>query len=297
MRGARENPDRRWSPTVRRQRLAHVLARLRDQDGRSAAQVAGELGVAESTVTRLETPKHLTLPKPDLITRLLDVYGADDDTRNAVAALVIEARERDWWHRYKAGLPAASATYLGFEGESAVQRMFQPALMPGILQTPAYATLLLPAQLPDLPRDQIPEFAAERYRRHQHLLTGPDPVRLWVVLGEAAIRQTVGGSAVMAEQLHHLYDLMQLPTVTVGVLPLAAGAHAGLGPFTVLTFPEPTDPEMAYLPDPLGGHWAKDPRSVNRLLKTFEELLLVHPDRDANLRMVADAAAWFRAQT
>jgi transcriptional regulator with XRE-family HTH domain len=286
----------RWSPTVRRQRLAHVLAQLRERDGRSAAQVADELGVAESTVTRLENPKHLTLPKPVLIDRLLDVYEADDTTRRKVAVLVAEARERDWWHPFKAGIHAASATYLGCEGEAAVQRMFQPALMPGILQTATYATVLLPEQLPDLPAAQIPEFAAERYRRHQQLLTGPDPVRLWVVLGEAAIRQTVGGPAVMAEQLQHLHGLMQLPTVTVAVLPLTAGAHPGLGPFTILTFPEPTDPEMAYLPDPLGGHWAKDRRSVDHLLQTFEELLLVHPDRDANLRMVAETAEEFRAQ-
>lgn len=291
---ARGNPER-WSPTVRRQRLAHVLAHLRAQDGRSTAQIAALLGVAESTVTRLEAPKHLTLPKPDLISRLLDVYDADTDTRQRVAVLVEEARHRDWWHPYKAALPAASATYLGLEGETAVQRMFQPGLIPGILQTLTYATVLIPEQLPDLPPERVAEFAAERHQRHQRLLTGPDPVRLWVVLGEAALRQQVGGPAVMADQLQHLLHLMDLPTVTLAVLPQEAGAHGGLAPFTVLTFPEPTDPEAAYLPDPLGGHWVRDRRGVDRLRATFEELLLLQPDRDTSVGMVNTALHRFRA--
>lgn len=292
MSGARGNPERRWSPAVRRQRLAHVLANLRDQDKRSAAEVAQILGVAESTVTRLENPKHLTLPKQGLIDRLLDIYDADDDTRRAVTALVLEARERDWWHRYKAGLPAASATYLGLEGETAVQRMFQPGLLPGILQTTAYASAVLPEQVPNLPDDQISEFAAERHRHHQQLLTGPDPVRLWVVLGEPALRQAVGGPAVMVEQLEYLQQLMERPNITVVVLPLAAGAHAGLSPFTILTFPEPTDPEMAYLPNPLGGHWIKG-GDVDDLHAVFEEILQRACDRAATLDLIQAAAAAF----
>ena len=291
MTAPRGNPGR-WSPTVRRQRLAHVLAQLRERDGRSAAQVAELLGVAESTVTRLENAKHLTLPKPTLIDRLLDVYGADSDTRDKVAVLVADARERDWWHRYKTGLPTASATYLGLEGETAVQRMFQPGLLPGILQTVAYATAVLPEQVPDLPDDQISEFAAERYRHHQQLLTGPDPVRLWVVLGEPALRQAVGGPEVMVEQLGYLQQLLQRPNITVVVLPLAAGAHAGLSPFTILTFPEPTDPEMAYLPNPLGGHWVKG-GDVDDLRGVFEEILQRACDRAATLELIESAAADF----
>lgn len=292
MRETRENPGRRWSPTVRRQRLAHVLARLRDQDGRSAAQVADALGVAESTVTRLETPKHLTLPKPDLITRLLDVYGADDDTRAAVAALVVEARQRDWWHRYKPGLPAAFTTYLGLEGEVASLRVFQAALIPAVIATAEYATVSLCEQLPNLPEEDVVAFVAERHERHLNLLIGPDPVRVWAVLGEAALRQAVGGPEVMAEQMRHLQRLAEYPNFTLTVLPFAAGAHAGVGPFALLTFPEPADPEMAYFPDPLGGHWAKG-SDVEDLRAVFEEILLRTCDRDATLALIEEAAADF----
>lgn len=290
MRESRENSERRWSPTVRRQRLAHVLTNLRDQDGRTAAAVAEELGVAESTVTRLENPKHLTLPKQPLIDKLLDVYGADDDTRAAVAALVVEARQRDWWHRYKPGLPAALGTYLGLEGEIAALRLFQPALIPAVLATVDYATASFREQLPNLPEEDVAAFVAERHQRHLNLLTGPDPVRVWGVLGEAALRQAVGGSAVLAGQMLHLQRLMDLPNVTLTVLPLEAGAHPGVGPFTVLTFPQPADPESAYLPDPLGGHWVKG-AAVDDLRAVFEEILQRACDRDATLHLIEEAAA------
>lgn len=291
MSGVRGNTGR-WSPTVRRQRLAHVLARLRERDGRSAAQVAEALGVAESTVTRLENPKHLTLPKPGLIERLLDVYAAEDTIRSAIAVLVAEARERDWWHRYKAGIPQAFATYLGLEGEIAVLRMFQPALVPAALATVDYATVSFCEQLPNLPEEDVVAFVAERHKRHQQLLAGPDPVRVWAVLGEAALRQAVGGPEVMAAQLLHLKRLMELPNVTLTVLPLEAGAHPGVGPFTVLTFPEPADPEAAYLPDPLGGHWVKG-AAVDDLRAVFEEVLLRAADRDATIDLIERAAADF----
>lgn len=291
-----ENPAKapaRWSPAVRRQRLADVLADLRTRDGRSAATVAAALGVAESTVTRLENPRHLRLPKAALIGKLLDLYDADPATRDRVATLIAEARQKDWLHPYKAYLPAPFSSYLSLTPETAVQRIYQPLMLPGLLQTEAYATATCPARLPALPPEQVGAFAAELTRQHQHLLTGPDPVRLWLVLGEAALHQCVGGPKVMAEQLDHLYEVIQLPHVTATIVPFAAGAHPGTAPFAVLSFPQPTDPESAYLPDPLGGHWVRG-AAVEQYRAVFEELLRLFPDRDENLKMVSQAAAAFR---
>jgi transcriptional regulator with XRE-family HTH domain len=295
MTAARGNPER-WSPTVRRQRLAHVLGSLRDADGRSAAEIAKELGRSESTVTRLENPKHLTLPKPGLIDELLDVYGADAPTRERVRALVDEARQRDWWHRYKAHIPPASATFLGLEAETTVQRMYNPTHVPGILQTPAYAASLVGEQLPKLPNDQLEGFAEERRRWEEHLLVGDDPIRLWVVLGEAALHHQVGSPEVMAEQFDHLHELAQRPNITLAVVPFTCGTHGGLAPFTLLRFGDPLDPEMAYLPDPLGGHWIRDQDAVAALADVFEDLLALHPDKDTNLRVISEAAERFRGK-
>jgi transcriptional regulator with XRE-family HTH domain len=292
----RGNPERRWSPTVRRQRLAGVLAGLRSRDGRSAAEIADALGVHKSTVTRLEDVRHLALPKINVIERLLAIYGADDETRDRVRVLVSEARQRDWWQTYKPYLPPASATYLGLEAETAVQLLWQPTLLPGIIQTRAYGQAILAEQLPALPDDQVTAFAAERYEAEQHLVHGADPVHLRIVLGEAALHNEVGGPQVMAEQLDYLHQIVQLPHVTFFLAPFARGTHGGLAPFTVLRFPEPTDPELAYLPDPLGGRLVRDRRDVDQLVRVFQELTLLQPDRDLNLRLISEAAERFRGK-
>lgn len=291
----RGNPERRWSPTVRRQRLAHVLAQLRDKDGRSAADIAAQLGVAESTVTRLENPKHLTLPKHEQIKKLLDLYNADNQTRERVRTLVDEARQRDWWHPYKSHIPPALTTFLGLTAETAMLRIYQPTLIPGILQTPAYASGLLADTFPGLSDDKAAEFAAERRRHEEHLVTGPDPVQLRVVLGEATLHNQVGSPKVMAEQLDHLHQAAQLPNVVLEVVPFRASRHGGTSPFTILQFPEPTDPEIAYLPDPLGGHWVRNRGDVDRLLKVFLELTTVQPDLEANLQAIITARDAFCA--
>jgi transcriptional regulator with XRE-family HTH domain len=293
----RGNPERRWSPTVRRQRLAGVLAELRGRDGRTAEQIAAALGVHKSTVSRLEKPGHLTLPKMPVIERLLDIYGADVETRERVRVLVDEARQRDWWQRYKPFLSPASETYLGCEAESAVQCLYQPTLIPGILQTRAYGEAILVEQIPDLPEHQVAAFAAERYEWERHLVTGRDPVHLQVVLGEAALLNQVGSAHVMVEQLDYLHQVVQLSHVTFYLVPFTKGTHGGLAPFTVLRFPEPTDPELGYLPDPLGGRLVRDRRGVDRLVKVFQELTLLQPDRELNLQMIVDAADRFRAGT
>lgn len=293
---ARGNPEQRWSPTVRRQRLAGVLAGLRARDGRSAEQVADALGVHKATVTRLENARHLTLPKLDQIERLLDIYDADQATRDRVRVLVSEARQRDWWQAYKPYLPAASATYLGLEAETAVQWLYQPGLIPGILQTRAYGEAILAEQLPALPAEQVTAFAAERFQWEQHLVVGPDPVHLKVVLGEAALLNQIGSPQVMVEQLDYLHHIVQLPHVRFFLAPFSNGVHGGLAPFTVLRFPEPTDPELGYLPDPLGGRLVQDRRQVDQLVKVFQELTLLQPDRDLNLQVIADAADRFRTQ-
>lgn len=292
MTAVRGNPER-WSPTVRRRRLAQVLADLRARDGRSAAEIAKQIGRSESTVTRLEDPRHLTLPKPALIGELLDVYAADGPTRERVRALVEEARQRDWWHRYKAHIPPASAMFLGLEAEATVQRMYNPVHIPGILQTPAYAAGLVGEQLPKLPNDQLSGFAAERRRWEEHLLIGPDPIRLWVVLGEAALHHLVGSPQVMTEQLDYLCGMAERPNITVTIVPFRCGTHGGLAPFTLLRFSDPLDPEMAYLPDPLGGHWIRDQRAVAELGELFEELMQLQPDRTDTLRMITQAIARF----
>jgi hypothetical protein len=68
------------------------------------------------------------------------------------------------------------------------------------------------------------------------------------VLDEAALRRPPGGPEVMRAQLEHLLEIIDLPNVTLQIVPFHVGPHAAAGgPFTILRFPEPDLPDVVYL--------------------------------------------------
>lgn len=71
--------------------------------------------------------------------------------------------------------------------------------------------------------------------------------------GGAVIRRAVGGTAVMRAQLARITELAALPHVSVQVLPFSAGVHPAMeGPFRILGFPGPDDPDVVYLENQAG---------------------------------------------
>jgi Domain of unknown function (DUF5753) len=85
------------------------------------------------------------------------------------------------------------------------------------------------------------------------LLDGDDPLELWAVVDEAAIRRVVGGPVVMRDQLSHVLDVTRRPNVTVQVITFDSGAHPGMpGPFVHMEFRDKLDPELVYI-DTLAG--------------------------------------------
>src|SRR2546429_5795007 len=74
-----------------------------------------------------------------------------------------------------------------------------------------------------------------RLERQQFLTRESRPLYLWAVIGEAALRNNIGGEAVMREQIRHLISSAEMPNVKIQVVPLASGVHPGIGgPFTLL---------------------------------------------------------------
>jgi hypothetical protein len=99
----------------------------------------------------------------------------------------------------------------------------------------------------------------------QQVLARPDPPpRFSVVLGEGVLRRPVGGREVMLRQLEFLMHLPQdHPNVTIQVLPFAAGVHpAMVGPFTMLTFPDPDDLGVVDLENAAGSLFLEEPHDI-----------------------------------
>ncbi|GII56452.1 transcriptional regulator [Planotetraspora thailandica] len=254
------------SPTVRLRRLAGELTRLRTESGFSREDVANRLGMASSTVYRIETGH--TRPQSRTIRDLLDLYAVEGSRRAALLELAREAGRRGWWHAFGDVLPGP---YVGLEAEAASVRNYEPLLVPGLLETEAYARAVVGAALVKDP-EEIERRVTVRMERQRRLVM-PDGLDLWVVLDEAALRRPVGGPPVMAEQLRRLAEAATQPNVTLQVLPFEAGAYLGMGSsLAILTFPDPEDADVVFLENMGGELYLESQEQVRRYVQVFDHL-------------------------
>ncbi|MGC9543259.1 helix-turn-helix domain-containing protein [Streptomyces sp. UG1] len=156
------------------------------------------------------------------------------------------------------------------EAEAMAIRQYAPMLIPGLLQTPAYARAVIRAYEPTAPEETIDERVEGRMARTR-LLDDPTKPLLWAVLDEAALRRVTGSRAVMAEALRHVAGLAHRGRVIVQVLPFNAGAHKAMeGSLKLMDFEDA--PPLVYFEGVGTGRLEDDPATVARLRFTFELL-------------------------
>ncbi|GAB3127234.1 helix-turn-helix transcriptional regulator [Streptomyces calidiresistens] len=233
--------------TVRRRVLGTNLRRLREDRGLLLEDAARELSCHPGKISRIETGRS-GIRQLDLKV-LLDLYGVSDPhTRESWLALARESRRERWWQALEDRLPQDFLDLIGLEEEVAACRGFQPSTVPGLLQTEAYATAIIQGGEPG-PLDEDRRTRVQvRLERQKALTRTTNPLTLWIVLGETALRQQVGGAGVLRDQLRHLIEMARLPRVTLQVLPFTAGAcQGGMLPFHLYSFPAPAALEVVLL--------------------------------------------------
>jgi hypothetical protein len=167
--------------------------------------------------------------------------------------------------------------------------------VPGLLQTDDYARTVITADATELSSDEVEHRVEIRAKRQQLLTRAGDPLRLWVVLHEAALRTVIGDQVLMREQLRYLLEISELAKVTIQVVPFAAGAHAGVrGAFSLLSFPEPEDPGAVYVDNPAGQHFMEDPEEVNRFKVAFQRLQARALSIEDSARLIDDMEDLYR---
>jgi hypothetical protein len=284
----------RRSPTVRRRLLSIELRTLREDSGQTVTQVAKRLNWHPSKLTRAER-NEWRLPEISDVATLLDLYGVTDPRREELLGIAREARQRGWWFAYR-GVSDQYSTYIGLEAAASKIQNYEPSVVPGLLQTPAYARALMRGRRPDVPDEEIELLAAVRQERQSQLITDTtDPVDLWVVLGEAALRNLVGGYDVMLQQLGHLDKMARLGRVKLIIVPFSAGALPGTGPFVLMTFPEFLGPQAGYLETTGGPIWVEEDAALNRFRFTFETLVVAGAKGLDTIRLISAVMADLRS--
>jgi transcriptional regulator with XRE-family HTH domain len=200
-----------------------ALKEARESRGISLRKLAVLIGRKESDsglISRWETGERT--PKPDDVASVIEALGLGDDAAAELMALATNAGQSGRWHAVTIALLAAERT-------ATTVTHLAPLLIPGVLQTSAVIRAMMLEG--EVPVDEIDERVAIRIGRRD-LITRRTPAMLDVLLGEAAIRQVIGGRDVWAEQLTYLAEMVELPNVEVRIIPFGAGWTPALaGPF------------------------------------------------------------------
>jgi transcriptional regulator with XRE-family HTH domain len=281
-------PGKRQTPTVRLRRLAAELRALRASSGLTRDEVVERTGINAVTMYRIEHAR--VRPQTRTLRTLLDLYGVDKDQQTELVGLLRDARERGWLHAYQSELPEQYMNFIGFEGEAESAWEYESLFVPGLLQTEDYARSVISGTLPFASRDEVERRVEVRIER-QEVLRNENPLRLWSIVDEAALRRQVGKTAVMRAQLRHLIEACELPNITFQVIPFDAGAHPGMaGSFIVLQFTEEAIPDVIYVETMAGELFLEEESDIRRYKLVFEHLRAVSASPDASRSLLAALA-------
>jgi transcriptional regulator with XRE-family HTH domain len=251
----------RGGPTVQRMLVGAKLRRLRTDLGLTREQAADHIRASAWKIHRLENGQ-VSFKERDLL-EIADTL-----------ALAREANHPGWWQHYGDVLPAWFRAYVDLESAASLIRTYEGQYIPGLLQTDDYIRAVVHAAHLTDTSDEVGRRVRLRMAR-QTLLTRDQPPRLWAVIDEAALRRPVGGPEVMRGQLERLIEATKLATVTLQLLPFAAGAHPAMaGAFSILRFGDQELPDVVYLEHLTGASYLDKRDEVERYLDIMELLCL-----------------------
>jgi transcriptional regulator with XRE-family HTH domain len=253
-RGANDDaaPPNRW------QSFADEMKAQREAAGLTQDELAKLMGYSASVIAKLETCR--TMPSPDHADKADQALRTPGTFRRMRKTILDGAYES--WIR----------ALIDMEERATILRSVEPLVVPGLLQTEAYAREIIRSARPGDSDAEVEQLVARRMARQSIWdRETPPPPMLPVILGEAVIRQLVGDAALMRDQLSRLVDAANHPRISVQVMPFASAAHpAMLGPFVVASFEN--GPDAAYLDNALDGQITERRKHVARLSLLYETL-------------------------
>ncbi|MEU5103191.1 helix-turn-helix transcriptional regulator [Streptomyces sp. NPDC021354] len=255
--------------------FGRALRRLRQEVKHfTIADVATTLDCDVSLISRIETGKRVCSQQH--FAQLMDLYEVPPDQRDELAELYAAARERrqPWWAAYNEVISAQYERFLGFEAAASTVHEYQVGIVPGLLQTEAYAQAVTGVGFASLGADQIEALVEVRSLRQRHCLheTG-SPLECHYVIAQAALDFQVGGKRTHQEQLERLLEISTHPSVDLRVIPYEKGEQAAqISAFMVLQFSDEDVPDVAFGESVAGSLTMDDPRDLRRLHRLFRSL-------------------------
>ncbi|MEU5030356.1 helix-turn-helix domain-containing protein [Streptomyces milbemycinicus] len=176
--------------------------------------------------------------------------------------------------------------FVGYEGRAAEIRLYEVGVIPGLLQTPEYATILADSAVKRgaITAEQAQERVALVAERQAALVRTPPPLVV-VVLDESCIRRPIGEPAVMDAQLARLVEFAELPNTMVQVAPFEMGTRRPFDlPLYILTMADRS--LMSYAESARRGHLERDNRFVLPILTAYHQLQAEAPSRTESVAVI-----------
>lgn len=261
---ARVGSEARMHPRNRQRRNASAMKLVgklvgvfRVAAGLTQAQLADAVGVQVETIASIEQGRRALLP--DLARRMDELL----ETKGALATAVENMPEVDL-------VPAWAEQYMDLERTALALSWYDNQVLPGLLQTEAYARAVFRNRVPAFSEERIAVQAASRLER-QEILHRIEPPTTSFVIWEPVVMLQLLDDETHADQLRHLRACASLPGVSLQVLPLSHRTHAGLdGPFTLLETPD--FQHVAYSETQRGSMLVSDPDEISILSQKYAML-------------------------
>ena len=270
--------------TTRRARaLAASIRELRERSGVTSRDLAAKLGLSHSTVSHWETGRRV--PTIEDVATLLGAIGVNGDERERVLNLARHATEENWLTHGMPGLPDQLAGAVECERDASVITQWSPAIVPGLLQTRAYARMTMSA-------DEILSGAEIESRvfvkmGRREVLTEGNSVHLRAFIGEAVLHESVGEPGVLLEQLRYLRQMSQHSNVTLRIVRSDSGWHPGFhGPFIYYEFPD-SEP-VVYFEHYSSGAFIQEDKDVNAYRYVIDAIRRKAADEKTSSQILAD---------
>jgi transcriptional regulator with XRE-family HTH domain len=234
-----------------------VVQGLREHAGLSREEFGELVRFSKHTVASVELGRRM--PDPTFVKRAEEALGMTGVLQKAAGRLERQPGLAAWFRRW-AGLEQVAITLYTYECR----------MIPGLLQTEAYARALFADQWPPLDDTHIEERWAARAERQRLLRERPNTAFSFILEEHLLLRRT-GGVEVTRELIEHVLEIAELRNVEIQIMPLTQGAHAGLaGPMQLLETPE--NRWFAYNEGQRGGQFVSDPKEISVLQRRYARM-------------------------
>ncbi|MGJ5899054.1 helix-turn-helix domain-containing protein [Streptomyces niveiscabiei] len=276
-------------PNLHRRRLGLELRALRKATGMSLTEAAERLCLSgASALSKIENGKQRV---PGIaLAGFFEVYGLQKKDRiekiRKLASLANSNKRANLFDQYRQSVRDPFAEYLHLEELASKCETFA-WIVPGLLQTPDYARVIVERSRKWQTAREISNFVELRMARQEALLR-ESPLHLWCVLDESALLREVGGKPVMKAQLEHLLAVTEEHKhVALQILPFSQGAHAGFdGPFHLLHFP--VGPPVVVVEPMTTSLYLEEDSDIGRYEMAFGHLRSEALDTEASRRAIHD---------